>query len=57
MILNLPWYVRFGIDVSAILLPIYVISSKWFYAEYPRGVTHFLTDKRRLQRRRGKDLT
>jgi len=27
MILNLPWYVRFGIDFSAVAIPLYLIAS------------------------------
>jgi hypothetical protein len=50
MILSLPWYVRFGVDVGMIVAPVYVIASNtiFFISEYPRGITHFLTEKRRL---------
>jgi len=27
MILNLPWYVRFGIDFSAVFVPLYLLGS------------------------------
>lgn len=27
MILNLPWFVRFGIDFSAVVIPLYLLAS------------------------------
>ena len=27
MILNLPWYVRFGIDFTAVCIPLYLVTS------------------------------
>ena len=52
MILNLPWYVRFGIDFSAVVIPLYLLASyKFNFLDYPRGITHYLNEKRRIDRR------
>ena len=54
MILNLPWYVRFGIDFSAVVIPLYLLASyKFNFLDYPRGITHYLNEKRRIDIRKG----
>jgi len=54
MILNFPWFVRFGIDFTAIMVPIWVICSiPIFNIDYPRLFTYYLNNKRRLERKRG----
>ncbi|KAM3130458.1 hypothetical protein pb186bvf_017460 [Paramecium bursaria] len=42
----IPWQLRFAFDLSLFFVPAY------FIVQYPRLVTHFVNDKRRIQRRR-----
>lgn len=53
----LPWYGRLVIDSALIFVPFLALTCKpLLTADYPRGVTTFLTNSRRTKRRKGTQL-